>query len=205
MVEEDLVQLSPLAAALVVVTKIRIWGRNQRGVWVTEEIDVPDDGSVALSKESYSYLGMPEEHWKRHMSEDQDWTLAIIKPDAVGNGKMGAILARMETHLSVADMEYRTLFHDDMEVLYGDLKDKPFYPAHAAFMLSGPVLIVALTGPDAAKRWRSLMGATDPTNAEPGTIRAMYGSELPCNAVHGSDSKESAAKEVLHFFSVSVG
>jgi nucleoside-diphosphate kinase len=129
-------------------------------------------------------------------------TLAIIKPDAVAKGVAGQIIARIEGAgftILAAKMLHMTL--DQARGFYIVHKDRPFYGSLCAFMTQGPCVPMVLEGERAIQRWRDLMGATDPTKAAPGTIRKDFASSIEANAVHGSDSPESAAVEIPYFFS----
>lgn len=128
-------------------------------------------------------------------------TLSIIKPDAVGQSAIGAILGRFEeAGLRVKAMKMVRLGREQAKAFYAVHADKPFYEDLVAFMTSGPVVVSVLEGESAVSRNRELMGATDPREAEPGTIRADYAETIDANAVHGSDSPETAAREVAFFF-----
>ena len=128
-------------------------------------------------------------------------TLSIIKPDAVGQNAIGAILSRFEeAGLRVKAMKMVRLDREQAKAFYAVHADKPFYDDLVAFMTSGPVVVSILEGENAISRNRELMGATDPKEAEPGTIRADYAETIDANAVHGSDSPETAAREVAFFF-----
>ena len=128
-------------------------------------------------------------------------TLSIIKPDAVGKDAIGTILSRFESNgLRVKAMKMVQLTREQAKAFYAVHADKPFYNDLVAFMTSGPVVVSILEGENAISRNRELMGATDPKEAEPGTIRADYAETIDANAVHGSDSPETAAREVAFFF-----
>lgn len=127
-------------------------------------------------------------------------TFALIKPDAVRNNDAGQILSKMEDGpYFVADVVSTTWSPQFAMDFYAEHRDKPFFPSLVKFMCSGRLYMVTLVGPNAVADWRARMGATDPEKAEVGTIRSMYGSHdgiLMHNAVHGSDSIESAGREV---------
>lgn len=131
-------------------------------------------------------------------------TLSIIKPDAVAKNKIGAIVGRFEENgLKVAAMKKAQLSQDQAEAFYGEHKERPFFGELVKFMTSGPCVIQVLEGNGAVVKNRELMGATNPNNAEEGTIRydfARGNDDLSANAVHGSDSPESAAREIEFFF-----
>jgi nucleoside-diphosphate kinase len=128
-------------------------------------------------------------------------TLAIIKPDAVAKGAAGQILARIESagfRILAAKLIHMTL--EQALGFYAVHKDRAFYESLCAFMTRGPSLPLVLEGENAIQRWRDLMGATDFTKAAPGTIRRDFASSIEANAVHGSDSPQSAAFEIPYFF-----
>lgn len=128
-------------------------------------------------------------------------TLSILKPDAVEKNKMGEILEYLETAgLKVVAAKMVQLTPEQAKTFYAAHKDKAFFPDLIAYMTSGPVLIQVLEGEDAVAVNRQVMGATDPLKASPGTIRADFGTSIQQNAVHGSDSLESAQKEISFFF-----
>jgi nucleoside-diphosphate kinase len=129
-------------------------------------------------------------------------TLAIIKPDAVEKGVAGEIITRIErAGFRIAAARMIRLSAEQAGGFYAVHKERPFYASLCAFMTRGPVLVMALEADDAIARWRELMGATDPAKAAPGTIRKDFASSIEANAVHGSDSPESAAFEIPFFFS----
>lgn len=128
-------------------------------------------------------------------------TLAIIKPDAVSRGLTGDILKRIEAEgLTIAALRKVHLTHTQAERFYAVHKARPFYGDLCKYMTSGPVVVAVLAGDDAIRRWRDLMGATDPKKAAQGTIRRDYGQNIEANATHGSDAPETAAQEVAFFF-----
>jgi nucleoside-diphosphate kinase len=129
-------------------------------------------------------------------------TLTIIKPDAVAQGKAGAILAHLEKEgFRFAGVKKLRLSTDQARVFYGIHRERPFYDALVRFMTEGPVLVAALDRADAVSHLRRTMGATDSRKAESGTVRNLYGTDIERNAIHGSDSPENAAREVAFFFS----
>ena len=129
-------------------------------------------------------------------------TLAIIKPDAVTKGVVGQIVARIEgSGLRILAAKLIRLSREEAAGFYIVHKERPFYGSLCAFMTQGPSMPMVLEGDDAIRRWRDLMGATDPAKAAPGTIRRELASSIEANAVHGSDSPESAAFEIPYFFS----
>ena len=128
-------------------------------------------------------------------------TLSIIKPDAVAKNVIGKILTRFEeSGLHVVAARMGTLSVDDAKQFYIVHRERPFYGELVDYMVSGPVFISVLEGPDAVAINRKLMGATDPKKADAGTIRALYADSIAANAVHGSDSLENAKVEVGYFF-----
>ena len=128
-------------------------------------------------------------------------TLAIIKPDAVERGVVGAIIQRMEAEdLRIRQIRLVRLSKADAEGFYAVHRDKRFFDNLTDFMSSGPIVVLALEAPDVIRRWRRLMGATDPAKADRGTIRREYGSSIETNATHGSDAPETAATELDFFF-----
>ncbi len=128
-------------------------------------------------------------------------TLSIIKPDAVAKAAIGAIISRFEQHdLQVVAMKMLRLSQTQAEGFYAEHKERPFFPALISFMTSGPAVIQVLEGEDAVAKNRTLMGATNPQDAEQGTIRADFADSIDANAVHGSDSLTSATREISYFF-----
>ncbi len=129
-------------------------------------------------------------------------TLSIIKPDAVGKNAIGEIVARFEkAGLSVVAMKMLRLDDDKAGGFYAEHKERPFFGALVEFMTSGPVVVQVLEGENAVAKNRDLMGATNPKEAAAGTIRADFAESIDANAVHGSDSTQSAAREIAYFFS----
>ena len=128
-------------------------------------------------------------------------TLSIIKPDAVAKNVIGEIYSRFErAGLKVVAAKMKHLSRADAEGFYAVHKERPFFADLVEFMTSGPVMIQVLEGQDAIGRNRELMGATDPRQAAPGTIRAEFASSIDANAVHGSDAPETAKQEIEFFF-----
>ncbi len=128
-------------------------------------------------------------------------TLTIIKPDAVARNAIGQIIARFEAAgLKVLGAKLVRLSAEQAAGFYAVHKARPFYPSLCAFMTQGPVVPMVLEGDNAIARLRDLMGATDPAKAAAGTIRKDFASSIEANAVHGSDSPESAAFEIPYFF-----
>lgn len=128
-------------------------------------------------------------------------TLSIIKPDAVAKNVIGQIYARFEAAgLKIAAAKLVQLSRGEAEQFYGVHKERPFFKDLVDFMISGPVMIQVLEGENAIAKNRELMGATDPKKADAGTIRADFAVSIDENAVHGSDSEASAAREISYFF-----
>ena len=133
---------------------------------------------------------------------EKQLTLSIIKPDAVAKNVIGQIYTRFEqADLTIVAAKMVQLTRADAEKFYAVHNARPFFQALVEFMISGPVMIQVLQGPDAVLRHRDVMGATDPKQAVPGTIRADFADSIDANAVHGSDSVENAAIEIAFFFS----
>ena len=129
-------------------------------------------------------------------------TLSIIKPDAVERNLIGEILAMIEkAGLRVVAMKRIRMTRQEAEGFYAVHKDKPFFGELTAYMASGPVVVSVLEGENAIKRYRDLMGATNPANAADGTIRKLYAKSIDANSVHGSDAPETAREEIAYFFS----
>jgi nucleoside-diphosphate kinase len=128
-------------------------------------------------------------------------TLSIIKPDAVAKNVIGEIYTRFEkAGLRIAGAKMKFLSQHEAEGFYAVHKERGFFKDLVAFMVSGPVMIQVLEGPNAVAKNRELMGATNPKEAAPGTIRADFADSIDANAVHGSDSLENAQQEVAFFF-----
>jgi nucleoside-diphosphate kinase len=128
-------------------------------------------------------------------------TLAIIKPDAVKKRIIGKILQRIEEEgFTIVKMRMAHLTKDEARGFYVVHKDKGFYDSLCEFMSSGPVVLMVLEAENAIKRWREAMGATDPAQAKPGTIRHAHGFSIERNATHGSDARETAEWEIGYFF-----
>ena len=132
---------------------------------------------------------------------DTQKTLIILKPDAVQRKLVGEIVGRFEAKgLTISDMKLATISRETAETHYGEHKGKPFYDSLVDFITGGPAVVLALEGPEAIKVARLMMGATKFTEAQPGTIRGDYAHDLTANLVHGSDSPESAERELKLFF-----
>jgi nucleoside-diphosphate kinase len=128
-------------------------------------------------------------------------TLLIVKPDAVRRGLIGEVLRRAEARgLAIARMRMMTIDRPLAEEHYGEHRDKPFYRELVDFITSGPVVVAELTGESAISVWRQMMGPTDPIDAPAGTIRGDLATVITENVVHGSDSPESASRELKLFF-----
>ncbi len=128
-------------------------------------------------------------------------TLAIIKPDAASRHLTGRILQRIEeAGFEIRAMRMVRLTLAEAEGFYDVHRERPFFSSLTAFMSSGPAVVLALEAPDAIRKWRDLMGATDPAKAEPGTLRREFGASIERNATHGSDAPDTAAFEVGYFF-----
>ena len=131
-------------------------------------------------------------------------TISIVKPDAVAKNIIGQIYSRFEQNgLRIVAAKMKHLSVREAQDFYAVHKERPFYADLVTFMTSGPVMIQVLEGENAVAKNRELMGATNPANAAPGTIRADFAESLSINAVHGSDSLENAAIEIAYFFSQS--
>jgi nucleoside-diphosphate kinase len=128
-------------------------------------------------------------------------TLSIIKPDAVAKNVIGEIYSRFErAGLRIVEARMARLSQSEAEGFYAVHRERPFFDALVEFMISGPVMIQVLEGEDAIARNRELMGATDPRQAAPGTIRADFAESIDANAVHGSDGSDTARTEIEYFF-----
>jgi nucleoside-diphosphate kinase len=129
-------------------------------------------------------------------------TLSIIKPDATRRNLTGAINKTIEdSGLRIVAQKRLHLTEEQAKRFYEVHKDRPFYSDLVTFMTSGPVVVQVLTGEEAITKYRDVMGATNPANADPGTIRAEFAESIEANSVHGSDSAENAEKEIEFFFS----
>jgi nucleoside-diphosphate kinase len=129
-------------------------------------------------------------------------TLAIIKPDGVARNLVGEIIRRIESGgLQIKALKMMHLSRPQAEGFYAVHREKPFFPSLTAFMSEGPVVLMILSGEGAIRKWRDLMGATDPAKADAGTIRKDFGLSIERNTTHGSDAPETAAFETAYFFS----
>jgi nucleoside-diphosphate kinase len=128
-------------------------------------------------------------------------TFAIIKPDAVRRHLAGRILQRIEEGgFTVRALRLMHMTKAEAEGFYAVHRERPFFGSLTDFMSSGPCIVMALDAPDAIKKWRALMGATDPAKADAGTLRKEFGESIEFNATHGSDAPETAAFELGYFF-----
>ncbi len=128
-------------------------------------------------------------------------TLAIIKPDAVKGKKVGAIIQKIEeAGFKIRAMRRVKLRKKQAEGFYAVHRERPFFASLTEFMSSGPSVVIVLEAEDAIKKWRTLMGATNPANADPGTIRKEFAESIERNATHGSDAPDTAAYEIGYFF-----
>lgn len=131
----------------------------------------------------------------------KELTFSIIKPNAIKKGVIGDIIETFEKNgLKIAAAKLSVISKDKCQEFYAEHKDRPFFGELVNFMTSGPVMLMVLSGENAVLKNRDIMGATDPKKAAPGTIRAVYGDNVGENAVHGSDSATSAAREIALFF-----
>lgn len=128
-------------------------------------------------------------------------TLVLVKPDGVARGLVGEVLARIERKgFRIVAVELRTVTAEVAQAHYAEHADKPFFGDLVGFITSGPLVAAVIEGPSAITSWRTMMGATNPANAAPGTIRGDLATETQYNVTHGSDSPESAAREIALFF-----
>lgn len=128
-------------------------------------------------------------------------SLALIKPDAVRNKKIGSIINHIEKEsFGIIGMEMLKLTKERAQAFYAVHKERPFFNDLVEFMISGPIVAIALEKENAVEDWRKAMGATDPADAEDGTVRKLYGTSKGENAVHGSDSLHNAKQEISFYF-----
>jgi nucleoside-diphosphate kinase len=128
-------------------------------------------------------------------------TLVLVKPDGVRRGLVGEVLSRIERKgYRIVSLELRTLDRTTAEAHYGEHADKPFFGDLVEFITGGPLVAAVIEGPDAIEAWRTMMGVTNPIKSAPGTIRGDLANVMTENLVHGSDSAESAAREIALFF-----
>jgi nucleoside-diphosphate kinase len=139
------------------------------------------------------------------MSKEEVWmerTLSIVKPDGVKKNLIGEVIRRFESAgLKIVGLKMLRMTKEQAEGFYIVHKDKPFYDSLTDFMSEGPIVVMVVEGEDAISKVREIMGATNPKEAAPGTIRADYATDIERNIVHGSDSPESAEYEIGYFFS----
>lgn len=128
-------------------------------------------------------------------------TLVLVKPDGVSRGLVGEVLSRIERKgYALVALELRTLDRATAEQHYGEHADKPFFGDLVDFITGGPLVAAVIEGPDAIEAWRTMMGVTNPIKSAPGTIRGDFANVMQENLVHGSDSPESAAREIALWF-----
>ena len=128
-------------------------------------------------------------------------TFSMIKPDATSRNLIGAIVQKLESAgLTLRAAQLMNMNSSLCKAFYQEHKEKPFFNSLVKFVLSGPVFVMALSGEDAIAKTREIMGHTDPAQAKPNTIRALYGESIERNSIHGSDSMESAQRELALFF-----
>ena len=128
-------------------------------------------------------------------------TFAIIKPNSIQEGLIGKILSLIEqADIRITQMRMESLTKERAEGFYAEHKERPFFGSLVTFMTSGPVILMALEGEKVIEQWRNLMGATNPEEAAPGTIRKLFANSIEANCVHGSDSPASAERELNYFF-----
>ena len=133
------------------------------------------------------------------MSEQR--TLVLVKPDGVSRGVVGDVISRLERKgLKLVALELRTLDRETAETHYGEHRERPFFGSLVEFITSAPLVAMVVEGPRAIEAFRALAGATDPVSAAPGTIRGDHALEIGENIVHGSDSPDSAEREIKLFF-----
>jgi nucleoside-diphosphate kinase len=143
-------------------------------------------------------VSINDEQGAVHVSER---TLALVKPDGVSRGLVGEVLRRIEARgYRLVALDLRTVSREVAEQHYAEHRDKPFFGELVAFITSGPLVAGVLEGPDVIVGWRTMMGATNPVQAAPGTIRGDFATVMSENIAHGSDSAESAAREIALFF-----
>ncbi len=133
---------------------------------------------------------------------EMERTLSIVKPDGVKKNLIGEVIKKFERKdLRIAALKMIKMSKDEAKGFYIVHKQRPFYDSLTSFMSEGPIVVIIVEGENAISKVREIMGATNPKDAEPGTIRADFASDIEHNIVHGSDSKESAAYEIPYFFS----
>ena len=128
-------------------------------------------------------------------------TLILVKPDGVKRGLVGEVISRIERKgLAISRLELKTISRETAEQHYGEHRERPFFGELVDFITSGPLVAMVVEGPDAVKSMRSLMGATNPVEATPGSIRGDFATVIGENIVHGSDSPENGEREIAIFF-----
>jgi nucleoside-diphosphate kinase len=134
-------------------------------------------------------------------NDAKEWTLCIIKPDAVSKKHQAPILQRIiDEGFEIAALRQELLSRASVEGFYAVHRERPFFGELVSYMCSGPVVLVALKRAGAVAHWRQVIGATDPRKAEAGSLRREFGTDLTANAVHGSDSAENGLRETAYFF-----
>jgi nucleoside-diphosphate kinase len=134
-------------------------------------------------------------------NDASEWTLCIIKPDAVSRKHQAQILQRIiDEQFEISALRLEQLSRPVVEGFYAVHRERPFFGELVDYMTSGPVVLAALRRRDAVAHWRKVIGATDPRKAEAGTLRRQFGTDLTSNAVHGSDSPENGLRETVYFF-----
>jgi len=146
-------------------------------------------------------MGGPLSVSEREYSVVAERTLVLVKPDGVRRGLVGEVVNRLERKgMTLVAMSMRTLDRQTAEAHYGEHRDKPFFGDLVDFIISGPLVAIVAEGPRVVEAWRTMMGVTDPVKSAPGSLRGDFALVLTENLVHGSDSAESAAREVGLFF-----
>ena len=154
-----------------------------------------------LNMSKYEFEQSHRHHAPASSQMNIERTLSIVKPNAVNKNVIGEIFAQLEQNgLQIVALKMIYLSKDRAEEFYHEHAQKPFYNELCGFMSSGPICVQVLQGENAIELNRKIMGATNPSEAEPGTIRAIYGDSLDENAIHGSDSPTSAQREIQFFF-----
>ena len=134
-------------------------------------------------------------------NDSTEWTLCIVKPDAVGKRHYAKILQRViDEEFQIKALRLARLSRADAEGFYAVHRERSFFEELVTYMSSGPVVLAALQRPNAVAHWRKVIGATDPAKADAGTLRRQFGTDLTNNAVHGSDSVENGLRETAYFF-----
>ena len=160
------------------------------------------DKIAAMEAAGITVCASPAEIGEKVKTNGLERTFAIIKPDAVAANQAGEIIAiAQKAGFRVAGMKMKRLSQLEAEGFYAVHRERPFYGSLVKFMTEGPVVVMVLEAPDAIKKWRDTMGATNPANAAEGTIRKRFATSIERNCVHGSDAPETAAVEIPYFFS----